>query len=56
MRLISYRRIFYTLLNEDDKMKILVIEPLKEPHVKDIPNTLEAKQEIVGGLILAIYP
>ena len=37
-------------------MKILVIEPLKEPYVKDIPNTLEAKQEIVGGLIQAIYP
>lgn len=37
-------------------MKILVIEPLKEPYVKDIPNTLEAKQAIVGGLIQAIYP
>lgn len=37
-------------------MKILVIEPLKEPYVKEIPNTLEAKQEIVGGLIQAIYP
>ena len=37
-------------------MKILVIEPLKEPYVKDIPNTLEAKQEVVGGLIQAIYP
>ena len=37
-------------------MRILVIEPLKEPYVKDIPNTLEAKQEIVGGLIQAIYP
>ena len=37
-------------------MKILVIEPLTPPYVKDIPNTLEAKQEIVGGLIQAIYP
>ena len=37
-------------------MKVLIIEPLKEPYVKDIPNTLEAKQEIVGGLIQAIYP
>lgn len=37
-------------------MKVLIIEPLKPPYVKDIPNTLEAKQEIVGGLIEAIYP
>lgn len=37
-------------------MKVLIIEPLKEPYVKDIPNTLKAKQEIVGGLIQSIYP
>jgi hypothetical protein len=37
-------------------LSILVIEPLKEPYVKEIPNTLEEKQEIVGGLIQAIYP
>ena len=56
MRLISYRRIFYTLLKEDAKMKILVIEPMKEPYVKEIERGLESMQEVVGGLIQAIYP
>ncbi len=37
-------------------MKILVIEPMKEPYVKEIDGKLETMQEIVGGLILAIYP
>ena len=37
-------------------MKVLIIEPLKKPYVKEMPNTLEAKQAIVGGLIQAIYP
>ena len=37
-------------------MRILVIEPLREPYINDIPNTLEAKQEIVSGLIQATYP
>ena len=37
-------------------MKVLVIEPLKEPYVKSIEDDLESMQEIVGGLIQAIYP
>ena len=37
-------------------MKILVIEPLKEPYVKEIDGNLESMQQIVGGLIQAIYP
>ena len=37
-------------------MKILVIEPLKEPYVKDINGSLESMQQIVGGTIQAIYP
>lgn len=37
-------------------MKILVIEPLKEPYVIEIDGTLESMQQIVGGLIQAIYP
>ena len=37
-------------------MKILVVEPLKEPYAKDIDGKLETMQEIVGGLIQAIYP
>ena len=37
-------------------MKILVIEPLKEPYVKDIDDSLVNMQQIVGGTIQAIYP
>ena len=37
-------------------MKVLVIEPLKEPYVKEIDGKLETMQGIVGGLIQAIYP
>lgn len=36
-------------------MKILVVEPHKVPRVEEIPNTLEAMQEIVGGLIEPVY-
>ena len=37
-------------------MKILVIEPMKEPYVKEIDGELETMQNIVGGIIQAIYP
>lgn len=37
-------------------MKILVVEPDKKPYLKEIPDTLEAKQQIVGGNIEAYYP
>jgi hypothetical protein len=37
-------------------MKILVIEPMKEPYVKEIDGKLETMQSIVGGIIQAIYP
>ena len=37
-------------------MKILVVEPLQEPYVKDIDSSLETMQNIVGGTIQAIYP
>ena len=37
-------------------MKILVVEPLKEPYSKEIDGRLESMQEIVRGLIQAIYP
>ncbi|MBR6637396.1 MAG: DUF3846 domain-containing protein, partial [Lachnospiraceae bacterium] len=36
-------------------MKILVIEPLTPPYVKEIEGGLESMQKIVGGLIQAIY-
>lgn len=34
-------------------MKILVCEPDRQPYPKDIPQTLEAEQEIVGGMMEA---
>ena len=37
-------------------MKIIVVRPLSQPQVKEIENTLKAKQTIVGGYIQAIYP
>ena len=37
-------------------MKILVVEPLKAPYVKEIRGDLKSMQTIVGGLIEAIYP
>ena len=37
-------------------MKVLIVEPLTEPYVKDIDPSLESMQSVVGGLIQAIYP
>ena len=37
-------------------MQILVIKPGQKPEVQEIDGTLESMQEIVGGLIQAIYP
>ncbi len=37
-------------------MKILVIESLQEPKVKEIDNNLKSMQAVVGGLIQAICP
>lgn len=39
-----------------EQMTVLMVEPGYAPYEKTIPNTLEAKQELVGGLITAIYP
>lgn len=37
-------------------MKILQIEPGRTPEVKEIDSSLEAMQDIVGGLIQVLYP
>ena len=37
-------------------MRILIIEPLEKPYIKEIDGSLESMQKIVGGLIQAIYP
>lgn len=41
---------------EEIKLKVLVVEPLKHPQVKEISGTLRSMQEIVGGTIQALYP
>ena len=37
-------------------MRVLIVEPGKAPYEKEIPSTLEAMQDVVGGLIQAVYP
>ena len=37
-------------------MKVLVVEPMKPCEAREIPDTLEAMQAIVGGGIEATYP
>ena len=39
-----------------DTMTVLVVEPLKEPYLKEISSGLSAMQEEVNGLIAAAYP
>ena len=39
-----------------ETMKVLVVEPEKEPYVKEISSGLSSLQKEVGGFIEAIYP
>ena len=39
-----------------NKIKVLLIKPLKPPEVVEIDDTLEAMQRTVGGDIEAVYP
>ena len=40
----------------DNTITVLVVEPMKRPYAKTIPDTLEAKQELVSGHIEVLYP
>jgi len=42
--------------NMSDKMKVLVVEPMQEPYVKEIDSGLKSLQSEVGGNIQAVYP
>ena len=42
--------------NMSDKMKVLVVEPMQEPYIKEIDAGLKSLQKEVGGNIQAIYP
>ena len=37
-------------------MKVVIVEPQKKPEVREIGDSLEAMQKIVGCLIEAVYP
>ena len=40
----------------DNPMKVLVVEPMKRPHVQEIDGSLASVQKLVGGTIQAVYP
>ena len=42
---------YFEIISRPEKIKVIVVEPQKEPYAKEIYNTLSAKQELVGGLI-----
>ena len=40
----------------DNPMRILVVEPTKDPYVKEIDGSLKSMQAIVGGYIQTVEP
>lgn len=53
------RRILWNrpgVYGEPEKMTVLVVEPLKEPHVKQIDPGYKSMQAEVDGTFQAIYP
>ncbi len=45
-----------TASKKETEIKVLVCKPNEKAELITIPNTLEAKQQLVGGWIEAIYP
>lgn len=41
---------------KEEKLKILVVEPMTPPTVQEIDGSLASMQKIVGGTIQAVYP
>ena len=39
-----------------ETMKVLLVEPEKEPYVKEISSGLSSLQKELGGYIEAVYP
>ena len=37
-------------------MRVVIVEPFKRPEIREIEDTLEAMQKVVGGTIQALYP
>lgn len=48
----------YTIFGESEqyRMRILVVAPERKPQVREISDTLESMQQVVGGKIEVIYP
>ncbi len=44
-----------TKVDTSDLIKVLFVQPHKEPYEAEIPDTLEAKQKAVGGYIEYVY-
>ena len=42
--------------SEKTALRVLIVEPGRAPYEKEIPSGLAAMQNIVGGLIQALYP
>jgi len=40
----------------EDTMTVLVVEPMREAYIKELPPGLSVMQQEVGGLIAAAYP
>lgn len=43
-------------MSEENKITVLVVEPMKPPKVVEIPETLESMQAVVDGYIQEIMP
>lgn len=43
-------------MEQNNVIKVLIIEPGKKPYVKWIENTLKSLQNEVGGIIQTVYP
>lgn len=42
---------FHIIKEKENTIKVLVVEPMKEPYTKEIQNEYEAMQKVVGGYI-----
>lgn len=54
---VSFEKIDFDISKVDrsDMLKVLIVEPGKEPYEAEIRDELEAKQSVVGGLIEPVY-
>lgn len=43
-------------MSKPEKLRVVIVEPGRYAYAAEIDNTLQAEQEVVGGLIDAIYP